>query len=96
MSPNVTGGGGLKSSKKVSLIISLVPYAKNEDFFNWIFFQLEDDDSYNLLFNWRGKPTGDYRWTSLYARDRDSKNRLAYIEFTYKKTKDYCKSEAGS
>jgi len=33
------------------------------------------------------------RWTSLYSRDRDSKNRLAYNEFAYKKTKDYCKSE---
>jgi len=29
-----------------------------------------------------------YRWTSLYARDRDPKNRLAY-----KKTKDDCKLE---
>jgi len=35
----------------------------------------------------------EYRWTSLYARDRDSKNRLAYNGFAYKKTKDYCKSE---
>jgi hypothetical protein len=34
-----------------------------------------------------------YRWTSLHARDRDSKNRLAYNEFVYKKTKDYCKIE---
>ena len=34
-----------------------------------------------------------YRWTSLYARDRDSKNRLAYNEFAYKKTKDDCKLE---
>jgi len=32
-------------------------------------------------------------WTSLYARDTDSKNRLAYNEFEYKKTKDYWKSE---
>jgi len=31
--------------------------------------------------------------TSLYARDRDSKNRLAYNEFAYKKTKGDCKSE---
>jgi hypothetical protein len=31
--------------------------------------------------------------TSLYARDRDSKNRLAYNEFAYKKTKDDCKLE---
>jgi len=29
----------------------------------------------------------------LYARDRDSKNRLAYNEFAYKKTKDDCKLE---
>jgi len=29
-----------------------------------------------------------YSWTSLYARDRNSKNRLAYNEFAYKKTKD--------
>jgi len=29
-----------------------------------------------------------YSFTSLYARDRDSKNRLAYNEFAYKKTKD--------
>ncbi len=34
-----------------------------------------------------------FRWTSLYARDRDSKNRLAYNEFAYKKTKDNCKLE---
>jgi hypothetical protein len=34
-----------------------------------------------------------YRWTSLYARDRDSKNRLAYNEIAYKKTKDDCKLE---
>jgi len=29
----------------------------------------------------------------LYASNRDSKNRLAYNEFAYKKTKDYCKLE---
>ncbi len=29
-----------------------------------------------------------YGWTSLYSRDRDSKNRLTYNEFSYKKTKD--------
>jgi len=29
-----------------------------------------------------------YSWTSLYARDRDSKNRLTCNEFAYKKTKD--------
>jgi len=29
-----------------------------------------------------------YRWTSLYAIDRDSKNRLAYNKFAYKETKD--------
>jgi len=29
-----------------------------------------------------------YRWTSLYVRDRDSKNMLEYNEFEYKKTKD--------
>jgi len=29
----------------------------------------------------------------LYSRYRDSKNRLAYNEFAYKKTKDYCKLE---
>ncbi len=29
-----------------------------------------------------------YCWTSLYARDRDSKNRLTYNVFAYKKTKD--------
>jgi hypothetical protein len=33
----------------------------------------------------------NYRWTSLYARDRDFKNRLAYNKFAYKKTKDDCK-----
>jgi len=32
-------------------------------------------------------------WTSLYARDRDSKNMLAYNECAYKKTKDYHKLE---
>ncbi len=32
-----------------------------------------------------------YRWTSLYARDRDSTNMLAYNEFAYKKTNDHCK-----
>jgi hypothetical protein len=35
----------------------------------------------------------NYRWTSLYARDRDSKNMLAYNEFTYKKTNNHCKLE---
>jgi len=34
-----------------------------------------------------------YRWTLLYARDRDSKNMLEYNEFAYKKTKDFCKLE---
>jgi len=34
-----------------------------------------------------------YRGTSLYARDRDSKNMLAYNEFAYKKTNDHCKLE---
>jgi hypothetical protein len=29
-----------------------------------------------------------YRWTSLYARDRDQNIRLAYNKFAYKKTKD--------
>ncbi len=29
-----------------------------------------------------------YRWTTLYAKDRDQKIRLAYIDFAYKKTKD--------
>jgi hypothetical protein len=29
-----------------------------------------------------------YRWTSLYARDRDSEKRFTYNEFAYKKTKD--------
>jgi len=37
--------------------------------------------------------TSKYRWTSLYARDRDPKNRLSYNEFAYKKTKDDCKFE---
>jgi len=32
-------------------------------------------------------------WISLYARDRNSKNRLAYNEFAYKKTKDNYKFE---
>jgi hypothetical protein len=39
------------------------------------------------------KYLSQYRWTSLYARDRDSKNRLAYNKFAYKKTKGYCKLE---
>jgi len=34
-----------------------------------------------------------YRWTSLYARDRDSKNMLAYDEFAYKKIYNHCKLE---
>jgi len=34
-----------------------------------------------------------HRWTSLYARDSDFKNRLKYYEFAYIKTKDYCKLE---
>jgi hypothetical protein len=34
-----------------------------------------------------------YRWTSLFSRVRDSKNRLAFNKFAYKKTKDYCKSD---
>jgi len=36
-------------------------------------------------------PTTDYRWTLLYARDRESKNRLACNEFAYQKSKDYQK-----
>ncbi len=44
----------------------------------------------NLIWrHWRGIKI--YRWTSLYARDRDSKNWFAYNEFAYKKTKDDCK-----
>jgi len=31
-----------------------------------------------------------YSLTSLYSRDRDSKNGLAYNEFAYKKNKDDC------
>jgi len=38
-------------------------------------------------------PITQYRWTWLYSRDRDSKNRLEYNKFAYKKTKDYCKLE---
>jgi len=34
-----------------------------------------------------------YRRTSLYARDRDSKNKLAYNKFTNEKNKDYHKLE---
>jgi len=34
-----------------------------------------------------------YRWTSFYSRDRDSKHRLKYNEFAYKKTKDDSKLE---
>jgi len=34
-----------------------------------------------------------YRWTSLYARDRDSKNMLAYNEFAYKKINNHCNLE---
>jgi len=35
----------------------------------------------------------NFRPTSLYARDRDSKNILEYNEFEYKKTNDHCKLE---
>ena len=34
-----------------------------------------------------------YRCPSLYARDREQKNMLAYNKFAYKKTKDDCKLE---
>jgi hypothetical protein len=34
-----------------------------------------------------------YRWISLYSRDRDSKNMLAYNEFAYKKIYNHCKLE---
>jgi hypothetical protein len=34
-----------------------------------------------------------YRWTSLYAIDRDHEICLAYNKFTYKKTKVDCKLE---
>jgi len=34
-----------------------------------------------------------YRWASLNARDRDSKNMLTYNEFAYKKTNNHCKLE---
>jgi hypothetical protein len=36
--------------------------------------------------------TCKYRWTSLYARDRDQKNWLAYNEFAYKNIMDTYKS----
>ncbi len=32
-----------------------------------------------------------YRWTSLYAKDRVQKIRHTYNEFAYKKTTDYYK-----
>jgi len=35
----------------------------------------------------------NYRWPLLYARDKNSKNRLTYKEFGYKKIKDSCKLE---
>ena len=35
----------------------------------------------------------EYRFPSLYARDRDRKNVLAYNEFADKKTRDDCKLE---
>jgi len=34
-----------------------------------------------------------YSWTSLYSRDWDSKNLLAYNEFAYKKIYNHCKLE---
>ncbi len=34
---------------------------------------------------------GTYKWTSLYAIDRDQKIRLAYNEFACKKTNNDCK-----
>ncbi len=34
-----------------------------------------------------------YRWTSLYARDRNSKNMLECNEFAYKKTNNHCRLE---
>ncbi len=45
---------------------------------------MEDWFGYNMSFN-------NYSWTSLYAKDRDQKIRLAYNEFAYKKTKDVYK-----
>jgi hypothetical protein len=34
------------------------------------------------------KLKNNYRWTLLYAKDRDQKIRLAYNEFAYKNNKD--------
>jgi hypothetical protein len=34
-----------------------------------------------------------YRWTSLFERDKDQKNCLAYNKFAYKKTKNDYKLE---
>jgi len=45
------------------------------------------------IYSWGKLLVHYYRWTSLYARDRYSKNRLAYNEFAYKKIKNDCKLE---
>jgi hypothetical protein len=48
-------------------------------------FMMAQNYSYNLYYV--------YRWTSLYARDRDSKNTLEFNEFEYKKIYNQCKLE---
>jgi len=49
--------------------------------------------NFSLLRPWLQLLMMKYRWTSLYARDKDSKNTLTYNESAYKKTKKYCKLE---
>jgi len=52
-----------------------------------------DNERENAAEQRKGRHTNEYRWTSLYARDRDSKNMLEYNEFAYKKTYDHYKLE---
>ncbi len=61
-----------------------------EKFANVFIVEKVNENGYNAAeMNYKHKTFDEkvleYRWTLLYVRDRDSKNRLAYNKFAYKK-----------
>jgi len=79
---------------KNNKVLNVMLHGKGQNGNEYIAMGLSTDNKMgNDLVRFIDKRTFKYRWTSLYARDRDSKNRLAYNEFAYKKTKDDCKLE---
>jgi hypothetical protein len=59
----------------------LTPFRKKQRFLTW-------NLPLRKLCLWGSAGLSRYRWTLLYAWDRDSKNRLTYNELAYEKTKD--------